>query len=366
MTEHRRSHSEDLTLIFFGYGVLIFCPALCIMRATLSDKEIFERQFIKHASERCEISPRARMLVALSGGADSVALLYLLKKFSPQFKWKIFAAHFNHKTRGKESDRDEAFVRALCEKQKIPLFVARRKGRTDAKLNEEKLRSMRFEFLHRAAERAKAKFIAFGHQKNDAAETLLLFLIRGAGAEGLTSLSARTIRDGKIIVRPLLPFSRGEISEYLKIQKIAFRKDSSNRSLKHQRNRIRRKLIPLMEKEFNPRIVDELAKTAEILREENALLDRWAKPALTPRGLSVKYLKNMSLALRRRAARLATAKFKGDLRRINFNHIESVLRLLDAGRETHLPDWLTVVKRGKFLYFKPSDKKRKTSQTPKR
>jgi len=183
--------------------------------------------------------------------------------------------------------------------------------------------------------------------------------MRRLSTERTWSMSAQDV-----LVRPLLPFFRKDIEGWLSDNGIPFRADATNRLLDRTRARVRLELIPHLAKRYNANVAEDLARTAEILREENFLLDALAaRGAVVPEGLSVSRLRRQPLALRRRAARQAVARAKGNLRRMAFAHVESILRLLDGGREVHLPGWLTVRRRGDVLEFLTHDTKRATSRT---
>jgi tRNA(Ile)-lysidine synthase len=330
----------------------------------------FERRFLEFARRRCRLGRGARVVVAVSGGPDSVALLTLLARHKDAQGWKIHAAHFNHRVRGRASDRDEAFVRRLCRDLKIPLKLGHRRltkragpPARAASLNEEHLREMRIKFLMRAARSLRATHVALGHQRNDVAETFLMRLLRGAGADGLAVLPPRTGREELLWVRPLLPFPRSEIEAWLRLKKIPWREDLTNRRVDRFRNRIRHELLPLLARRYNPRVVEELARAAEILREENSYMESQSARAVSEKKISLTHLRRAPLALRRRMVRRAIAEAKGDLRRITFAHVESILNLLEGGHEAHLPDWLTVSRNGRFLHFRSHDVSRPTSQT---
>jgi tRNA(Ile)-lysidine synthase len=334
----------------------------------------FEQRFFEFAQRRCRLGRGARVVVAVSGGPDSVALLTLLARHKDALGWKIHAAHFNHRVRGRASDRDEAFVRRLCRDLKVSLKTGHRRLSKHAgspakaragNLNEERLREMRIKFLMRAARSLQATHVALGHQRNDVAETFLMRLLRGAGADGLAVLPPRTGREELLWVRPLLPFPRAEIEAWLRSQKIPWREDLTNRRVDRLRNRIRHELLPLLARRYNPRIVEELARAAEILREENDYMESRTARAVSEKKVSLTRLRRAPLALRRRMVRRAVAEAKGNLRRITFAHVESILKLLESGREAHLPDWLTVSRNGRFLHFRSHDVSRPTSQTKK-
>ncbi|MBQ2387863.1 MAG: tRNA lysidine(34) synthetase TilS [Clostridia bacterium] len=215
-----------------------------------------------------------RVTVALSGGADSTALLYGLLALREKFDLTVTAAHVNHMLRGEESDRDERFVRDLCEKLGVALSVGkfdipalRKKGES----GEECARRVRYAFL---AEVADGK-IATAHTADDNAETVLFNLIRGAGITGACGIPVK--RDN--IIRPLILCSRKDIENYCEKNGISFVTDSSNLTDDYTRNRIRHKIIPEM-KEINPSLCDGVSRFSETLRDADELILSLAERAI--------------------------------------------------------------------------------------
>jgi tRNA(Ile)-lysidine synthase len=217
-----------------------------------------------------------RVVVGLSGGPDSVALLHILSSLKDVYKIGIRAAHLEHGIRGEESIEDMRFVERLCQDMSVPLSTERVKvpeaARAAKQSVEATARRLRYDFFDEVLKETKSSKIATGHNANDQAETLLLNLLRGTGMAGLTGVWPAV---ENTIVRPLIEATRSDIETYLKERGIAFRVDSSNQDDRYDRNRVRQVLVPLLESEFNPRIIDSLARTAGIfstmddyLREE--------------------------------------------------------------------------------------------------
>ena len=210
------------------------------------------------------LPPGSKVLCAVSGGADSMCLLHML---SQREDISLVAAHFNHQLRGEEADRDEGFVREVCEQWGIPLSVGR--GDVEAFARREKLsieeagRTLRYTFLFRTAEEENCGLIATAHNAEDNAETLLLHLLRGSGLQGLTGISPRLHQ----LVRPLLTTSRREIEAYLSEYGVPHMEDSTNSNDSYTRNRVRHQLIPLLE-EMNPGFVRRLGDTLPRLRAD--------------------------------------------------------------------------------------------------
>lgn len=222
--------------------------------------------------------PSGKILVAVSGGADSVTLLHLAHRLSSEKKWQVYCAHIQHHLRGKESFQDQQFVEKFCKKLSIPFLLKSvsiplhsRGGLENA------ARKARYQALSQLAKKLKSKSILVAHTANDQAETFFLHLIRGSGTKGLAGMPPHRklseitgrAKDAKIrIFRPLLGFSRKEIISYLKSQELSWREDSSNKNFAFKRNWIRHKLIPLLEK-VQPKIVQKVSNCALLLQRKN-------------------------------------------------------------------------------------------------
>lgn len=220
-----------------------------------------------------------RILVAVSGGPDSVALLALLAALAPSWNLSIWAIHFNHGLRGDESDEDAQFVADLCRQLEIRLICERiaLKHRSPAASGprkrlslQEAAREARYEALLRVGASLGVDKIALGHTADDQAETLVMWMLRGAGAAGLSGIPP--LRESTFI-RPLLTITRRDILAYLQEQGLQFRVDSSNAKPLYLRNRIRHELLPVL-KQFNPAVIEVLKRQAEILREEDLYLEQ--------------------------------------------------------------------------------------------
>ena len=218
------------------------------------------------------IEPGAKVLCALSGGADSMYLLCRLLEGAQRGGYTVRAAHYDHKLRP-TAGRDVEFVRDRCAEKEIPLTVG--EGEVAARAAalglglEECARQMRYAFLEETAEQEGCTLIATGHQAGDNAETVLMHLIRGCGLHGLTGIP---VRRGKI-VRPMLEISRAEIDAYLAAHRVPHVEDESNGDESYTRNKVRRRLIPLLE-ELNPRAAEHIAATARRLAEDEGELAR--------------------------------------------------------------------------------------------
>jgi tRNA(Ile)-lysidine synthase len=292
------------------------------------------------------------ILVAASGGADSMALLLCLDAMAALMDFRLTVAHFNHGLRGPAADEDEDFARRtaaalgldfLTERADIKALAA-----ATGKNLEEAAREARYAFLRRDADRVGADKIATGHNLDDQAETVLFRLLRGTGPGGLEGI--HPVRDGWII-RPLLECSRPQILGYLAGRNAGFREDASNLDLRFQRNRIRHELIPYLEKHFNPRLAATLTRDASLAREAYDFLERHALAeyqrlrVLLPDGIALPARELMELhpALGHQIARHALREVLGTLRGIETVHSNGILRLCGAGqsgRRIELPGGL--------------------------
>jgi len=228
----------------------------------------------------------SRAIVALSGGADSVALTLLLRDLAPGPGFHLAGlAHLNHRLRGGAADEDEEFCRRLAAQLSLPIDVRRLEVGALARRHESlegAARQVRYEFLEQAADRLGADRIAVGHTLDDQAETFLLRLIRGSGPRGLAGIYPRFGR----VVRPLLEVSRAELRHYLAGRGVPFREDETNRDTTIPRNRVRHELIPFLKERFSPGVVEVLAREAAIARDDAAWLEQ-ATSAAAARVLRV-------------------------------------------------------------------------------
>ncbi|MDO8588599.1 MAG: tRNA lysidine(34) synthetase TilS [Armatimonadota bacterium] len=301
---------------------------------------MFTQKLLETVRKHCMFSPGETVIVAVSGGADSVALLHALWTLKESLALSLHVAHLNHGIRGRQADRDAEFVASFADEFGLPLIVEKVDVPALKKAwrlsTEEAARKARYEFFDRTAEAVGAGRVATAHTLDDQAETVLLNLIRGAGPDGLSGIPP--VR-GKY-VRPLLHISRLEVLEYCAAHDLKYRTDSTNLRIEYRRNRVRLELIPLLESHYNPRVKSVLASSAEILREESGLLSALASELFDEAAiqtgplevvLDIGHLLRAHAALGRRCARMAIERVKGDLRDLSFEQVERILRRLDAG-----------------------------------
>src|SRR5262245_44871092 len=269
---------------------------------------------LRAALRRFGVGAQDSVIAAVSGGADSVALLDALARYqrSEGRPGSIIVAHLNHQLRGEESDEDEAFVRDLANQLNLSVFTERiavaERAREEKQNLEAVARRLRYEFLLRVAEARGAKIVFTAHTLDDQAETILMRLIRGSGAEGLRGVhQVVALSDDVKLIRPMLGIKRAEVIAHCERYELAFRSDSSNFLADFTRNRIRLELLPML-KTFNPRVKQSLARASESLtRDEDylrgAAVELLAKSREGSR-LNAKVLQEASVAVRRRALRL--------------------------------------------------------------
>jgi tRNA(Ile)-lysidine synthase len=280
--------------------------------------------------ERALVRDDSSILAGVSGGADSVALLHVLLELRGELRIVVSAAHLNHRIRGAEADRDEAFVRELCRRLGVKLVCERAKSLDASMPNlEERAREARLEFLQRTAAKTRADYIALAHHADDQAETVLMRLLRGAGVAGLAAMSDEA---GGKIIRPMLSVTRKEIRRYIRKHKIEFVEDSTNTSPAILRNRIRHELLPILEREYAPGLSERLVGLGTEMRDLDAFLSRLAKAELdaisiADDAIDVERFCQLDPALRRAVLRAFVARIVGTLRRMNREHIESIDRL---------------------------------------
>ncbi len=229
---------------------------------------------LKQIREKKVLRAGMRVGVAVSGGADSVALLLLLFQLRAELGLVVAAVHFNHRLRGKASDSDEKFVAELAHKLGVALHVghadvAAKAKREKANL-EDAARRARYAFFARLAEQGIVDVVTTAHTMDDQAETVLAHILRGTGIAGLAGIH----RMAGCVVRPLLAMRRAELREFLRQRKQKWREDASNRDTTRNRARMRKNLLPLLEKQFNSAVVEHLAALAERAREQASFVER--------------------------------------------------------------------------------------------
>src|SRR5512133_976598 len=309
--------------------------------------------------------PGDTLIIGLSGGADSTALLDLLAN-RPEMPLQLIAAHLNHCLRGAESDADEEFCRGLAVQYGIPFESRRIDVKADAgtgSLNlEDAGRRARIAFFDDLLTARQAAAVVLAHHADDQAETVLMRLLRGSGTTGLAGMSYRNSRG---YVRPLLGISRSEIESHLVERGLVWRDDITNLDTTFLRNRIRHELLPLLE-QYNPSVRACLATTASILTAEKDLLDAQTSQAAAQicretaggTACNINALKLLPLALQRRVIRLALSRLHGNLEQFSYHHVDAVCRMVMSARSNSrisLPQGIEAVKEYDALVFRPAE-----------
>lgn len=231
-------------------------------------------RLVKTVRTRELLAPGQHLLVAVSGGPDSVALLTLLHRLIPRWHLRLTAVHFNYGLRGNESEEDQSFVMSLCDSLRVPLHCVPLNVRTRPQRVslQAQARELRYCTMTRLAQDIGADRIAVGHTADDQAETILLWMMRGAGLSGLAGMPVQ--RDG-MVIRPLYDVRRREVLAFLDSTRQAYRQDSSNAKPVYARNRIRQELVPVLTR-LAPAAIDALCRMGDLCREDDRYLDAQA------------------------------------------------------------------------------------------
>ena len=281
-----------------------------------------------------------RVLVAVSGGPDSVALLHMLVGLKDALRLSLSIVHLDHQLRA-DSTGDAAFVEGLGRRLKVPVITVRRDVRTEAASRgwslEDGARRIRYDVFDEVARGQRADRVALAHTADDQAETVLMRLLRGAGLTGLMGIPMRRpLVDGVVeVVRPLLEAWRWEILAYLDEHRLAFRDDETNRDLRFVRNRVRSQLLPLLERDYNPQIKALLTQLAEQCRTDEGFLQEvgqrmWRRVVRVREGaldMRIKGFRRQPPSVQRQLVRLAIHRLQGDLERFEFRHWREIARL---------------------------------------
>ena len=306
------------------------------------------------------------VLVAVSGGPDSIFLLWILDHLKLKLKLKkLCVVNMDHGLRGDESREDSLFVKKMSDKLGLEYFhkTVNLKNIKSKKLSAEELaRQARYEFFKEAADRIHANVIATGHTLDDQAETILMRLIKGSSLKGIVGISPAREEQGVRVIRPLLEIEKGEISRYLNWARIDYRIDSTNMQDKYFRNVVRAEIIPFLEK-YNPRLKRALFNLAEHLREDFEFVEKERRLARRYISQGVKgaveiRLKDIIIqpkAIQREVLRDALAEAEGEIKRLSFRHwkeMENLIKIKHKGNSVDLPGDIRVARTESSLVFK--------------
>ena len=290
------------------------------------------------------VNPGDLVVVAVSGGPDSVCLLDLLNTLANGFKFRLCVAHYNHGLRDKEDPLETELVQNLAESMKHPFFTEQASLlKMGVGSIEEKARDARYQFLEKVRQLCHGHKIAVGHHLNDQAETVLMRLLRGSGISGLSGIPP--IREN-IIIRPLIEVKRDDIEAYLKARELPYVFDSSNLNTRFLRNKIRASLLPNL-LEYQPLFIEHLAQLSKILKEDDLYLtseaEQWIEKQVKQKSdgdlsIPLPSLAKLPQAIKSRAIRILLKKIGSGLRNIDYGHIQSISRLAESKKSQAMLD----------------------------
>jgi tRNA(Ile)-lysidine synthase len=301
------------------------------------------------------IAPGDKVLVGVSGGADSIALLHVLHWFSRIQNYSLIVVHINHMARGKDSDADAGFVESVAEKLKLPFYLKKIDvgiERLQLKTSfQDAARIIRYQFFEETLQATGGNKIALGHSADDQVETILMNIVRGTGLKGLTGIPQ--VRG--YIIRPFLKIHRNDLEIYLEEKDISFRDDSSNSDKKYLRNRIRHELIPHLET-YNPNVKKCLQEMSGIAREEDSLLSQMVRDIFNQKSRflegneknivwGIDDFQSYPSALRQRLVREIFCRITGNMQAITAHHVQQVINLFNSpkpGKILNIPRRVTV------------------------
>lgn len=281
------------------------------------------------------------VLIGVSGGIDSISLLNVLLDIKKCICFKILVIHVNHQLRGEESDMDEIFVKNFCKRHELECIVKRENVQKISKALkmtiEEAARKLRYDVFFKEAQRFLKFKIALAHNSSDQVETILMNILRGTGMEGLTGMDFKREQ----VIRPFLDISRREIEQYVKINNLDFRFDSSNNSLVHTRNCVRLELIPFIKEKLGLDISQSILRLSSIIYDENEFLKEYCCNVYSTivsfeqEGeikIKTKEFLNLHLAIKKRLVRHIVERLKGNLKDIESVNINQVLDFIEQGK----------------------------------
>ena len=298
-------------------------------------KEIVKNTIINH--KLLDIDDN--IVIGVSGGHDSMTLLYVLESLKDELKFNIYVAHINHGVRGSESDGDEDYVKSICKKLNIPFYSHKTNMDEYAKkhklTSEEAGREIRYYFFRKILKELGGGKIAVAHNKNDQAETLIMRFIRGTGIDGLRGME---YKNGDII-RPLLDIDRSYIEKYCDDNGITPRIDKTNFQPIYGRNKVRLELIPYIQKTFNKGIIDTLYRTSTIMKNDSDFLQEYTenkyskmleKESESKIYLNIEKFYSLHQSIKTRVVRYAIERLNGSIKGLEEKHIKDILNLVSS------------------------------------
>jgi tRNA(Ile)-lysidine synthase len=313
---------------------------------------IIKDKFLEAIKEYRMLKPGDHVLIAVSGGPDSTALLFLLESIREEFELELHVAHLNHMLR-KDAELDVKYVQGLAQRLRIPVsvesFDVQHYAKEEGMGLEEAARQIRYAFYERVANQIGAARIAVGHTADDNVETFLMRFLRGSGLKGLCGIPARRGR----IIRPLIKIWRRQIEDYVGALKLVPRRDYTNYESRYMRNRVRLKLIPQL-KIYNLNIREIILQTILLLTEDSNYLESKAEEALAETFISaeenglkldIEKIREWEYPIQGHLMRKAIEKVKGNLLELSFRHVQDILEKIESGDkwELHLPGGMCVI-----------------------
>jgi tRNA(Ile)-lysidine synthase len=342
------------------------CEAESVRSAALFEPALVRRVLAVVRRHRL-FQPGNKILVAVSGGSDSVALLHLLHALQPEWRLDLSVLHVNYGLRGKESDEDEQFVRRLCRRLAVPCIVRRIDLLRDMESGrhaslQARARDVRYRVMKKVAAAEGMNRVALGHTADDQAETILMWLLRGAGMTGLAGMPI--VRE-ELFIRPLLTVARGDLAAALTSRGIEYRTDSTNAKLLYRRNRIRHELVPTLTS-LAPSFVKSMSRQSEVLGEEDRFLEQLVteripqvlKEEAGQLLLSRTALLAAPLALQRRLVRRVLRRLNHRGTASRFSLVEAVLRQVvrAASGARLILDGIEILRDGATIRFMQKDR----------
>ncbi|MFH1996509.1 MAG: tRNA lysidine(34) synthetase TilS [Candidatus Omnitrophota bacterium] len=329
----------------------------------MTTNQIIE-QVLKTIRQYDMIASGDKVLVGISGGPDSVFLLYSLRRLQRKLNFKLSACHLDHGIRGSSSRADARFTAKLCDAMGIPVAQKKAKGIAGkrSKLSlEERARKARYEFFEYAAGKTRANVVATGHNLDDQAETVLMRIIQGASAKGASGIPPVRTMGGFRIVRPLIELEKKHITSCLRKERIAYRVDESNYSTKYLRNSVRRKIIPYLQK-YNPRLKRALFNFAQHIREDrdsiesikNGVLKRLVSKKGRFIEVPVKEILRQPPSIQREIVRDALERAGGRIKALTYRHwkeAECLIKKKNTGSSIELPGGIRSIRTSSTIRY---------------
>jgi tRNA(Ile)-lysidine synthase len=318
---------------------------------------------LREQLKKLELRAGERMAVAVSGGADSVALLRLMLELRETMGMVVCVAHFNHGLRGKASDADEKFVAKLADTHRLEFFAMREdigaKAKRERANVEDAGRRARGAFFSQLVDGGRVSRVAVAHTADDQAETVLAHILRGTGLAGLAGIH----EESGVVIRPLLKVRRGDLRVYLRSKRQAWREDKSNRDTERTRARIRHELMPLLEKRFQSATVEHLCQLAELALEAelhlNRQAERWEKAYVRymegAAQLPLLEFSEQPRAMKTRVVRRIVERMKTHSGQLSSLHVDAVLKLAEtkeSGKSLPVPGGVEVLRDRSALLFR--------------